>query len=541
MASRDLTTMRGYTEMPEADISSEQAQFAAAEFGKNIIKAGQETKIAESISSAQLDIGAAMNQLAIDYQADPTAGQEAFKKTRSKIIDQYGKGISPFFKQDFNKQSAALIARSDLAAQQWAIKQSGQNAKLHLQTTMQNYLNQAVLDGERYASDPSAELDSFANYGAAHVQLDEYGKKTLGEVDTKMLTDEFGQDYMKMFVTGIASKNPARAVEMLKSDKVRSVFTDQAQYVKMRESFENKAEHEAKIAGKRQVLGGLRKENEFLRQGGKGNYATIEQSGITGAAKEYFDKLNGFSKGSGKRGGFTAEDKIGFKTALFEAVQDMAESDNVDEKSLRYVQDKIYMAMNKGAISEKEGLSYLNQIIDPVIEQKEKHLSQYETGKWNPLADNLGFDGIKDYYEKNVKVSGAASGANSALAAQAQNKANKANLYSYYLGALEAQATNAGMTIGDINKAPKAVRQKIYGAAQAEAQRLFTLDKTPTLRTLPDVPNFVLSGDKMVQGAAGARNLQPTAAAKDTFKLFKHKKTGDVYRVYPNGKIEPAK
>lgn len=536
MAQRNINTLREVTQV----VAERPNNFLemGAEAGQELIMQGQEAAMTKALSDASLELNKLGFDYRIKYEGDPTGGLEEWREARNAVFEKYGESISPFLRGAWKEQVMKISTASDAKQEAWAYEQSYKNKVTYTNDTMANYLSQASIDGETFGGNDTTAVEAFTNYGLARQQLEEYGNKNLGSETTKEMLKSFQSDYIKTFVSGAVEANPERGLKLLEDKDVKSAF-EPDQWVKFKTATESRAKAVYKNKQQGSVLAGVKSASGMLSSGGKTGYAALQQADLSDDAREYFEALNGFS-GSGKRGGYTAEDKARYKMAIFQAVNRLSGEDDVDASSVRVVQDAIFRGMNKGAIGQEEGLDMIQQIVDPLVTSKEEAMSQY--GAWKPFADDIGFNGVEEFYEENVKLpTPKKATATSKKVLEAQNIMAKANLYDTYYGALRAKADLAGVPVADVPKLPRGQREKIYSEAQSEAQNIFMKNKYPALRTLPDTPNFVYSQGKLIQGALGKRNLDPNVSAKATFKLQVDTETKEVFRVYGDGTKELVK
>jgi hypothetical protein len=431
-----------------------------------------------------------------------------------------------------------MALQSSLQNDLWGVDQQRTNVVKNINDSRMTYLTSAQTDGEAYGHNDKAVLSGSLNFLDARGRLEQVGMPVIGEQKTGELLNDFDSDYVKMFVSGVVQSNPEKGLQLLDKPEIRDTFKNPEEWDKFRTSTESRA----KAVYKNQIDGGalasIKRSNELLRGGGGMTYAQLQDEDLTPEAREYFEGLNGF-RGTGKRGGFTPEDKAGYELAIFDAVSRLQTDKNMDPTSVRVVQDAIYKGMNTGAITQGQGQEYISQIVEPLVAKKEEAMKQYGDYKW--FDDNIGFDGIQDFYDNNVARKTDDLPKDTARAVDAGNKVAKANLYDYYFGALSARAKSAGVPVADLPRLPKTQREKIYGESQTAAQTAFMKDRHPALRTMPDVPNFVYSNGQLIQGVVGPRDLKAIKTAQPTFKLQKDDANGDIYRVYPNGEKELAR
>jgi hypothetical protein len=542
MAQRDTVFTRDVTEVAVDKTKGQELQ-SLADLGEGIVTRSQEAKINQSVSAIQNDLAGLEAKYKIDAQGDPLGGMATYKAERQKLFDQYGKNIDPFFQRQFEDATFKIAKTNDAQTTAWAYEQTHKNTVASVNDTMTNYFKLASTDGDSYGKGKTNQLVAMTNFEQARQQLEQFGTQHLGSEVTKQMMETFSDDYMKSFISGTVESNPSKALKLMNDPDVKSSFKDPEHYFQFKSAIEHRAKRVQKNFEQGGVLATVHNDNAPLtKNGGSLTYSQIQQGDFTPAAKEYYETLNGF-KGSGKRGGFTAEDKAGYRMEIYESVQKLAQDKEMDAGSVRVLQDSIYRGMSKQAISQSEGLGLIQQITTPLIEKKQKAMSQFSEDSW--FSDDIGFGGINDYYDKNVQLKAdniPASAKAQRGAIETANLVNKDKLYNYYMGAVGARAARAGVPIASVPDLPAADRKKIYADSQTDAIKLFLQDKHPALRTMPDVPNLIYNKNgELIQGMAGPRNLKATGAAKQNWKYQKDDKTGEIFRVYPDGKKEKFK
>lgn len=541
MANRDLNFNQEVTDV--AVEKQDDMLLQIAEMGADLADSAQKAKIVEAASQAQIGFRQLDQQYRIKYEGDPQnkEGLKELADARAQLTKDLGLGISSLYGRQWNEATTKLAAASDTSNGLWAIQQNYKNIKTNVQSSLKNYLETAAANGQQFGMGGATDASTLLDYTTAHDALQSFAEENLGPETTKKLLDEFGEDYMKSAISGVAMTNPSKALKLLEDPKVmEKLGARPEQYQRFKSAVANRAKHFEQNNAQKEVITGMRGDSTpLMKNGGTMSYAQFASTPLSDTAKEYYASVNGFDVGSGKRGGLTPEDKAEYRLAVLDAVQKLQTDQDMDAGSVRVVQDAVFKAMNKGAISQAEGMTYIKQIVDPLNAKKEAAMSKFSKNSW--FSDDIGFAGIQDYYDKNVAKSTQGLTADARRQVEVKNQINKSNLYDYYTGALGAQAQQLGITVAEIPDLPKAQRESVYSKAQSEAQKLFMKDKHPALRTMPDVPNMVYDADgELIQGLAGPRNVKATASAKPTFKIMRHKRTGEQYRVYPDGRIEKA-
>lgn len=486
MARRDITDFNTVTNVVADD--SGQAGAAAAAVGQAIIKQSQEAKIIEGMSAAQLELGKLANDFQIKFEGDPfnEQGLKDYRTQRQGVIDKYGSQISPVFKRSWTENALNLSKSNDVQMQAWGYKQSAVNTKTSIANSMQNYLTQAAADGEAFGASQATEIGSFLKFAQAKEQLQSFGNQYLGETSTQAITKDFEQDWAKVFISGVAHKNPAKALKMMDNEQVRATFTDADEFMKFRGAVETRALNVGEVLKQQEVLNTIKKENKLFSSDRALSYAEIQLAtqSMSEPARDYFMKVNGYSK-SGEDS-LDLGEKLQVKADIYNQISQLGQSENITPENISELQGNVYTAMRKGALTQQEGANFITQLVEPVVAQKEEQMSQFSSGQWNPFKDNVGFKELENFYSEQVEIKPAEGEEKPGAVSQAINATNKANLYDNYWNALQTEAAKRNVTVGDIPKLQDA--DAVYAAAQDKAQRQYTASSSPVLKLQPSIP-----------------------------------------------------
>lgn len=351
------------------------------------------------------------------------------------------------------------------------------------------------------------------------------------------------QSVITNYLEGLAENDPLAALRRVEDEDIRNHFENIDDYQQMKDAIENRAKAVHEVMAQKEILNTLKDETNLLTQsvGQPLSFTEIEEAtaNMSVQAREYFMNAHGFSGKEGGQPKLSDAEKISGRAQLYTAIEQMKDQE-LSSLDVAEFQQTIFEGVNKGVLTDEQGINYINNIVAPLVERKEETLKKYQTGKFNPFEDNLGFSGLKEIFDKDIAVpveKGTTVAAKKAAAFQtAINNGNKVKLYDYYMQSLGDQAESYGLRIGDIEGLNKGQRQKIYGDAQEQAYRMFLIDKNPVLGTLSDLPNMVLKDGDLIPGAAGKRNLKPDFSAGGGFTIIE--KDGHRARRYDNGEIE---
>lgn len=458
MANRDLTNFRQVTQQ----VTDTSGSFvdAGLDIATTILKQGQEAKITEATSQAQLDLSKLENQYRIENEANPMGGMEKYKKDRQSIFDSLGKGISPLYRRQWEANTRKIEGASDTTNQAWALKQTRVNTVQSVNTTMGNNFNQAGIDGQEFGLSSESTIDSLVNMVTSMESLEEFGRANLGEVTTENMMATYEEDYIKSFVSGVADNNPAKAVQLMESDLVRESFEDQLQFSKMKSSFEVKARRQANANKSAVKINNMKTSNSFM--GEKLSYSDFQKvkEGMSPEVASFYEQVNGFSS---QRKAVSAEEKVDLKEKFTILLSDTFVNKDVSDEDIAGLQNAVYGAMKKKVLTESEGLGYIGELIDPILGKQEESISQFESGNWSPRA-NLGLDSLNAEIA-TMQTSGKSN--SSKLA----NKQMRVDMYDDYLDSLRASAKSHGTTVAGLtDKLSRKQEVEVYNKALNDAK-----------------------------------------------------------------------
>lgn len=552
MANREIENYRSSVQQIQSNPNQVAQTFAT--IGQKLIAEGQEAKITENFSKAQLDLQRVNQEYQIANEKNPFGGMEDLKVKRDEIFAKYGEEISPFFRKGWQDSTRSLAVKDDATTEAWAYSQTKKNTVVSINESIKNNMSQAALDGQNFGNSDQDEVGSLLNYSESKKQLMGFGDKHLGALSTTALLEDYDGDYLKSFISGVSETNPLKALRMMEDKKVKDSFKDQNQYLKMKDAVEARAMNIQKINSERDVLGVLRDENNLLTRSLETNvsysdlqseFSRLETAGtpMSSAAKSFFLKANGYASREGK---LTPEEQMKNKVDIFNDMGVVLTQDSISSKDVAALQKRIYEGMNNGSLNDKEATQYLSQLLTPVVDQREEQLGKFSDNSW--IAPDVGFGGLEKIFQDQIAVKDASDDRYAVTKALGlnepepgkltaiENNRRKVKLYDYYLQALEEKAGTVGVPLAGIKNLNKTQQRQLYTDAQAKAVELFSVDENPALATLNDLPNQTLSKDKLIQGAAGNRDLKPDFTVNGKFKTIM--KNGHMARKYEDGTIE---
>lgn len=528
--ARNIETYRSSVQQVAAQQGVENQDLTTAnlaEMGKDIIRQGQEAKITENFSRAQLELNQINQQYQLDNEGNPFGGLNDLKEKRKEVFERYGSEISPFFKGAWNKNILDLEIKDDASTEVWAFAQTKKNTVRSINQTIKNNMSQATIDGQNFGTSDADEIGSMLNYSTSKAKLISYGDKNLGAGSTTDLLESYDDNYLKSFISGVSDSNPVKALRLMERDDVKKGFKDQGQYLKMKDAVETRALQADKIFTQREVLSALKDENNTLAKSMETNisYADLQKefdrTNMSKSAQSFFLKANGFKDEKGENK-LTNSEKMIEKVGLYDAIRSASEAEDIGPEQVSALQERVYSAMDRGVLNAEEGAEYINQFITPVIAGKEKNLSKFQLGKWNPLQDNIGYSGLDDLIDQ-VQIKPAEDEEELGVSTQNLNNERKLKIYNLYTDQLSQAASSRGIAIADIPGLATSERRKIYNDAQIQAKKLYLTEEYPDLSSLKDDqwPDSIVTpeGKKIKTGITSGKSSGVVAAPKPQYEF----------------------
>ena len=534
--------VRQYTPSPVNQIGDAVRGIAQATSAslKEIQRINQEAKITSNASTAQIGLNKLQNDFQNDNQSDPFANEDKFKKERNKLFKTLQRDITPSYQGQWNQSVQSLEARSDLTMQNWQFKQSKVNTVDSINTTMQNNFTQSFIDGKSFGTGDGSNVETMLNFEAQKNDLLLFGNKNIGEERTNETMKNYNSDSLTSFISGVIETNPISALSLLEDKKTMSTINDPDVVKTLTDSAKERINNIDDIRIDNEIIAAMRSPNSLLAESQTRQLSIVEietvakESNMSNAAKNVLLKKSGYKDVSKQKVSPSAQVKG--KADIYSSLDQISRSENLTTKQVSDFQNKIYVARDKGFITDKETTQFINEITDPLVSQKEIQLQEFSHGNWNPFFANVGLSGLNDYYSKNLKIKPIAGQKEVGGVSAGINNSNKVKLYDYYLSNLDKEAKKQGINITDLNNLPASEKNELYYKAQSDAQRMMILDKHPSLSTLKDIPNKILDNGNIIQGAAGNRQVNPDFTIQPEFTVIS--KQGRWARKYSDGRIE---
>jgi len=514
MANRNLTPFREVTGQA-VENKGQSLLEVGVDIADQIVRQGQEAKIVENLSNAEMEVRALENQYRIDNEGDPFGGLDKYKNDRKKIFDKYGGDISPLYGREWRNRSSDVAIRNDATQQAWGLKQTRVNTVNSINTNIKNSMSKAADDGRNFAASSGTDPEAFINYAVSRETIQEFGDRNLGSETTAGMLEGFDEDYMKSFLSGVSESDPLRAVSLMDNDTVKDSFSDQAQFLKMKDAMTARAKRFQKAQKSARSVGGMSAENSLIGQIGNISYADLQQNfsefSMSPQVQAFYEEVNGYAS---QRAAVKGAEKIDLKRKFQTVIREALSKDDLTDGDLRLMQDAIYGGMNKKVLSDSEGFGYLNELMQPLLEKKRVNIDQFKTGQFNPFEENLGLDtldaeiaqitGLAEMPERSI-------GNDDALAFNETTNA----MYDAYLGSLMQEAKSRDMTVADLSGLPFSEEKAIYDKSLKVAKEGVLKLMYPSLANVEEMPATIIDGDKKINtGLSKGRATQNVKTPK---------------------------
>lgn len=478
-------------EKRKADALETQRQ---ANMFADIRRQNNEAAIVEKMSMATLELNALDDQYRMDFEKNPLAGTKEYDANRKKVFENLGKDIDPSYKMEWDRKARLAMLQNDAARQSWALKQTQVNTVASINNTIKTDLQQAYADGAKFGSGDETDIRPYLNFGNSLANIVSFGNKNLGENKTNELAEGYGDSYMKQVLSGVAETNPIKALQMMDDETVKSLFKDPEQFTKMKDAVEARALKVEELNGQREVLGIL-KGNAALFDRSKNEqigYAELmdlaQRNGASETATSVLLKINGYKKEEPKEAKIEAGEKASLKQSLYSRVMAFSKDEGVTSEDLSGLQNDLFTAVDKGALTMNEATMWFGQILTPFVDEKEKSLSTFSDNAY--FSDDLGLDGLREAFDASAIQP--ADGEQLGVLAQTENTLNRNRLYDGYMGYLAIEAERRGIPVAKIPELNRDIKRSIYATAQRKALEDFNARNYPSLAMQKDTPNVVI-------------------------------------------------
>ena len=365
--------------------------------------------------------------------------------------------------------------------------------------------------------------------------------KILGGTELTGFLDTFEEDYLKSFISGVAEQNPQKALQLLNNERVKKSISDSETYSKFKSAVEARALQKKEIEENTIVLKQLKNKDGLLSRSSLSqpiSYAELqtefEKNNFPEGVQNFFLEANGYKRLGAE---LTDEQKENMRLDVLDAVASVAGSENIKTEDIQKMQNVIYDAMSKKALNRGEGTDIINQLLEPLIEQKQESLDAYGD---NTLFffDKIGFDALEDYYSDEVEV-GLPDDKTLQPAVQRINNSRKLALYDAYYNELKREAGIRGKTVAGIKDLDSSERRGIYTTAFDNAKQVFAETAFPKIRSLGGLPNSIVTKDgKTISLKSGESTAKANVRIQDVRSVVETDKNGNRARVFYKGPVK---
>lgn len=197
------------------------ALLPAAQQWQENIKEQQKIKMDTYSVDARIKMNEATNEWRMANQSNPN-NPEALQQlqfTYDNILGEYREQIDPMYRSQWDIQGNKLKGAFDLDNQGWEIKQSQQNVRNDIASSIDNYYKLAYSYGQ------NGEMEkALVDFTDSYDKLLDYGAKNLGTEDAAMLLKDYRSNFYTSYLDGLVENNPSQALKMLNSKEFYGVL-----------------------------------------------------------------------------------------------------------------------------------------------------------------------------------------------------------------------------------------------------------------------------------------------------------------------------
>jgi hypothetical protein len=193
---------------------------AADDYRKELVKQ-QQIKVDTESTKMRVESDKFVQEWRLANQANPD-NEEAKAQLQSglqEIYGRYGNNIDPIAKMDWDIAVNKINSAYEMANNQWAINQRAQNTKLDVADGMN--ANFELARGYGRSGNLAGALADYAN---SYSQLNAYASQNMGATEARELLDNYDEDFLTNYLSGLAEVDANAAMETLKNPEVAKVF-----------------------------------------------------------------------------------------------------------------------------------------------------------------------------------------------------------------------------------------------------------------------------------------------------------------------------
>lgn len=488
---RDLLSTQ-FRQVTEQAVSNDGAILqSAAELGIQIQQQGDDAKMVKGQSDAQLQLAQLDNQYQIDFEGDPLGGKEKYEADRQRIYSNIGKTLPAYRRRDWATATSGISGRSDLSRQNWVNKQTRVNMVGDINDTMQSNLGKANSDGRNFGVSTENEIDMMGAFASSAQNLSDFATKNLGETTSDGMMETYSQDYLKSFISGVAETSPSKALGLLDKETVRESFSDHKQYDRFKSSLEARQRRFNKANKQGAEAMRMAQTNQLMTKMGQMNYPQLQahfsEFNTSPEAQAFYTEVNGYANLKRRLGPSERSDA---KNQFYMMMTNVIGQDDMNNNDISILQESIYAGMRKQVLTKKEGFSFLNNILGPVITQQQERAKQFETGEWNPFNENLGLDTLNEEINNLSGITNIEKPTEQQLFIH--NK-NTNLMYDVYLQTLGREANARKTSVAGLSDLPFEEEKMIYGKALSSAKEALIRQSFPSIAGMDELPTTVVT------------------------------------------------
>lgn len=230
MANRPDDFSPTVTNVVPQNVDTANLQSAALDIADQAATMSAHSKALLATSQTSLAFRQLDSQFRLAHSDDPTNPDAlaTLQAQRAEVVTNIGKGVPGMVMQDYTNKAVELGQASDTSNQLWTTKQQIRNTTANMQTQREIELTKANQSGQDFArSGGDIDLTTALSYAQANENIHQFADPIIGKDKTEAYLKDFNPDFVKSFVTGVASHNPQMAEKLLSDPRIADNFSSQ--------------------------------------------------------------------------------------------------------------------------------------------------------------------------------------------------------------------------------------------------------------------------------------------------------------------------
>lgn len=436
-------------------------------FASKVYKDNANAKYSKLSSDARVKLNDLNNEYKNQYKSDPDAGMEEYKQKRKDLMDGYYNQLEPMSRGQWMANQNDIFAKDDISLSNWSLKQKQVNTAADVENVASNNYMIAKTNGIQLANGDITQMDVMMAAQEASKEIEVAAGDILSEQELTKVKAEFGRKYMASSIDGVIEGNPLQALEMLEDPEIIKVIGDKAR-TDLISSANSRIKNLNNIKVQQEAFDNMKQSDSLVKDSLERNLSLGEiesrSKGMSTQLKNYVLKMNGLKTDSAK---VSTSEKARQNSQLYADLATFTDKSDKTAKDYREMQEKVYKAMDSGAIKQAKGQEIIDGYISDYANQYEKEMKNFNKDVLD-IDTGLGYNNIQKYIDDNIDFSRWYT--NESDEELLRIDQNKIKMYEIYAGQLSREASSRGMSLSQLSQLPTTEKESILSKAMNNAK-----------------------------------------------------------------------